>query len=100
MSKVKHVVLLKFKESTTNEQIDQIFQEILDLTESVDGIEDYVSGANNSPESLNQGYTHGLVMSFSDAAARDGYLANPEHERVKQMALPHTDQVLVFDFEV
>ena len=100
MSKVKHVALFKFKEGTTPEQVDQVLDAILDLTESVPGIEDYVAGTNNSPESLNEGFTHGFVMTFADAAARDAYLTHPEHERVKTDVLPHIERVLVFDFEV
>lgn len=100
MSKVKHVALFKFKEGTTPEQVDQVLDAILDLTESVPGIEDYVAGTNNSPESLNEGLTHGFVMTFADAAARDAYLTHPEHERVKTDVLPHIERVLVFDFEV
>ncbi len=100
MSKVKHIALLKFKESTSTEQIDKIFAEIMDITETIPGIEDYVSGSNCSPEGLNQGYTHGFIMTFTDAAARDAYLPHPEHERVKALILPRTDSVAVFDFEV
>ena len=100
MPKVKHIALLKFKEGTTQEQIDQTFDQILELSESIDGIEDYVSGVNNSPEGLNQGYTHGFVMTFKDAAARDAYLPHADHERVKSTVLPSLESVLVFDFEV
>jgi hypothetical protein len=100
MAKVKHVALIKFKAGTADEQIQKIFDEILDLTETVPGIEDYVSGVNNSPEGLNQGFTHGFVMTFTDAAARDAYLPHPEHERVKTLALPQIESVIVFDFEV
>lgn len=100
MSKVKHVALFKFKEGTAQEQIDKVLEVLLDLTESVPGIEDYVAGLNNSPEGLNDGLTHGFVMTFTDAAARDTYLTHPEHERVKTEVLPHIDRVLIFDFEV
>ena len=100
MAKVKHIALLKFKEGVAEEQIDQLFDQILELTEIVEGIEDYVAGANSSPEGLNQGFTHGFVMTFSDAAARDVYLPHPEHERVKQLILPLAESVLVFDFEL
>jgi hypothetical protein len=100
MSKVKHVALFKFKEGTTQEYIDQAFEKLLELSESIDGIEDYVSGINNSPEGLNQGYTHGFVMTFSDAAARDAYVANPDHERVKTEVLPGIESIVIFDFEV
>src|SRR5437764_6452697 len=100
MSKVKHVALFKFKEGTTQEYIDQVFDKLLELSESIDGIEDYVSGINNSPEGLNQGYTHGFVMTFSDAAARDAYVANPDHERVKTEVVPSIESIVIFDFEV
>ena len=100
MAKIKHIVLLKFKEGTSAEQINQLFDELLDMTETIPAIEDYVSGANCSPEGLNQGYTHGLVMTFTDAAARDAYLPHPDHERVKQAVLPHVESVVVFEFEV
>jgi hypothetical protein len=100
MPKVKHIALVKFKDGTSDEQIKALFDQILDITETIPGIEDYVSGPYASPEGLNQGYTHGLIMTFMDAAARDAYLPHPEHERVKAILLPQTDSLLVFDFEV
>src|SRR5688500_689224 len=98
--KVKHVALLKFKDGTTQEQIDDVFSQLLDVSENVPGIDDYVAGPNNSPEGLSDGFTHGFVMTFHDAAARDGYLTNADHERFKSAAMPVIDKVVVFDFEV
>jgi len=100
MPKVKHVALLKFKEGTSQEQIDEVFNQLLDVSESVPGIDDYVAGPNNSPEDLSDGFTHGFVMTFHDSAARDAYLTNPDHERFKSAALLVIDKVVVFDFEV
>lgn len=100
MAKVKHIALFKFKEGTAQEHIDNVLDQLLELSESMDGIEDYVGGTNNSPEGLNQGLTHGFVMTFSDPAARDAYLAHPDHERFKTGVLPSIESVLVFDFEV
>lgn len=100
MAKVKHIALLKFKEGTAQEQIDKIFEDLMDLSENVDGIEDYVSGANSSAEGLNQGYTHGFVMTFKDVAARDAYVPHPEHERLKSALMPLLDSIVVVDFEV
>ena len=100
MAKVKHIALIRFKNGTSTEQIDSLFDEVLNITETIPGIEDYVSGPNSSPESLNQGYTHGLIMTFQDGASRDAYLPHPEHERVKALIIPHADSILVFDFEV
>lgn len=100
MSKVKHIGLIKFKEGTSQEQIEQVFNELMDISESIPGIEDYVSGPNTSPEGLSQGYTHAFVMTFTDAAARDAYLPHPDHERFKTLAGPFLDSVAVCDFEV
>ena len=100
MSKIKHIALFKFKADTSPEQIDQVFQEIMDLSETIPGIEDYVSGPNTSSENLNDGFTHAFVMTFTDAAARDVYLPHPEHERVKASIFPHIEKVVVLDFEV
>ncbi|HUD48230.1 MAG TPA: Dabb family protein [Candidatus Baltobacteraceae bacterium] len=100
MSKVKHIVLLKFKEGTAEEQIGKFFDDVLELSETVPGIDDYVSGTNCSPEGAAQGLTHGFIMTFSDAAARDAYIVHPEHERFKTMALTVVESALIFDFEV
>jgi hypothetical protein len=100
MSKVKHIVLLKFKEGTADEHISKFFDDLLDLSETVPGIDDYVSGTNCSPEGASQGMTHGFIMTFSDAAARDAYIVHPEHERFKTGALNIVESVLIFDFEV
>lgn len=100
MPKVKHIVLLKFKEGVNQDQIDGLFSQLLDLSESIEGIEDYVSGLNNSPENLNQGYTHGIIMTFHDAAARDAYLSHADHQAFTQANLPIVEALTVFDFEL
>ena len=100
MAKVKHIVLFSFKAEATEEQRNKCFDELLNLSESVPGIEDYVCGPNNSPEGLNQGYDHGFVMTFTDAATRDAYLTHPDHDRAKTEVLPHVEKFVVLDFEV
>ena len=65
MSKVKHIALLKFKDGTSEEQISKFFEDILDLSESIPGIDDYVSGTNCSNEGKSQNLTHGFIMTFT-----------------------------------
>ncbi len=100
MAKVKHIALFKFRPETAPAEIQSLFDDILEMTEEIPGLEDYVAGENNSPEGLNQGYTHAFVMTFSDAAARDAYLAHPAHDRVKFKLIALIETGAVVDFEV
>jgi hypothetical protein len=100
MSKVKHIALIKFKDGTSEEQINKLFDDLLDLSENVEGIEDYVSGPNMSPEGKSNGYTHGFIMTFANAAARDTYLGHAEHQKFQENAAPVVESVVVCDFEV
>jgi len=100
MAKIKHIALLKFKEGTAQDYVDQVLNQLLELSESIEGIEDYVCGTNNSSEGLSQGFTHGFVMTFGDAGARDAYVAHPEHKKFTAGVLPSIESVVVFDFEV
>lgn len=100
MARVKHIALIKFHDGTSPEQIDQVFNHLLDLSETIPGVEDFVGGPNNSPEGLNKGYTHGFIMTFTDAAARDAYLPHPDHATFQAAAGPLFADVAVFDFEL
>lgn len=103
MSQVKHVVLLKFKSSITPAKIDEIFAALAGLVGKIPGLLDFSGGAYSSGEGLDKGFTHGFVMTFTDAASRDGYLPHPEHEKVKAIIFPELDGgldgVVAFDWE-
>lgn len=97
---VRHVVLFQWKPGTTQATIDGLFRELAGLKGKIPGLEQFEGGPYSSPEGLNQGYTHGFIMTFKDAASRDVYLPHPEHERVKGQVIPHLEHVVAFDFKV
>jgi hypothetical protein len=99
MPSLKHIAVAKFKAGTNARQITGFFEAIGSLREQVPGILDYSWGANNSPEGLSQGFTHALVMTFRDAAAREDYLHHPAHEKAKHGILPFVEAVVVIDYE-
>jgi len=103
MSQIKHVVLLKFRNSTSERKLGEIFAALGGLRDRIPGLLDFSGGAYCSPEGLQRGFTHGFVMTFADAASRDAYLPHPEHEKVKQMIFPELDGgldgVVAFDWE-
>jgi len=98
MPQVHHVVLVKFKPGQ-DQQAPALFAALAALQRQLPGMIKYRYGANVSPEGLNQGFTHGFVMIFTDVAARDRYLSDPEHEKVKTRFLPCLENIVVFDFE-
>lgn len=103
MPQVKHAVLMKFKVATPPQKIREIFDVLAGLRRRIPGLLDFSGGPYSSAESLNQGFTHGFVMTFADAASRDGYIPHPEHDKVKQLILPELDGgikgIVAFDWE-
>lgn len=99
MSKVQHMVLLRFKPGTGAATISHCFDEVARLPERIPGIEQYAGGPYASPEGLNKGFTHGFLMTFRSVDARNAYLVHPEHDKVKDLLLTHLEDVIAFDFE-
>ena len=99
MPQIQHMVLLKFKPEVTPEKIKDLFEQLAQLQQLIPGITYFSGGEYSSNEGLNQGYTHGFLMTFESVEARDAYLPHPEHERVKSALLECIDSVLAFDFE-
>ena len=96
---VQHVALFRFKPAATVQMVQRATDELLRLSKVIPGIMNFSIGTNNSPEGLADGLTHGFVMTFQDAAARDAYLPHPEHEKFKAFVLPHIERVVVFDYD-
>ncbi|GMV98463.1 MAG: Dabb family protein [Phycisphaerae bacterium] len=103
MGRIKHAVVFKLKAGTSAEQAREIMAALAGLKGKIPGLLDFSGGPYSSPEGLNQGFTHGFVMTFADAASRDGYLPHPEHEKVKQLIFPRLEGglagVIAFDWE-
>ncbi len=99
MSQIQHMVLVKIKPEVTPEKITELFNQLAELQQLIPGITYFSGGPYSSSEGLNQGYTHGFLMTFESVDARDAYLPHPEHERVKATLLPCIDGVIAFDFE-
>ena len=100
MPQIQHIVLLKLKPEVTAEKTTELFRLLAELQQLISGMTYFAGGPYSSPEGLNQGYTHGFVMTFDSVDARNAYLPHPEHERVKAVLLSCIDSAIAFDFEV
>lgn len=94
----RHVVIFKFKDSATKEQITAIEKAFSALPKKINTITDYEWGTNVSPENLNQGFTHCFIVSFKDKKGLEAYIPHPEHKAFVKQLLPILDKVLVVDF--
>jgi hypothetical protein len=97
---LKHTVLFKFKDASTDADVDMICQAFANLPNEISEIKSFEWGENNSPEGLNQGLTHCFVMGFESEADRDAYLIHPAHKAFGKKLGPHLDKVTVVDYWV
>jgi len=98
MKKMYHVLLLRISPHKAH-RMAELAAALEGLRERLPGFLFCTGGPYSSLEGLNQGYTHGFVMTFTDAGARDRYLTHPDHEKLKQDFLPDLESVIAFDFE-
>jgi hypothetical protein len=97
--KLYHAVSVKFKDTTTPEQIRQVEQAFADLKNKIKVIKSLAWGTNVSPENLNKGFTHCWVLTFKNEADRDLYLKHPDHQAFGKSLGPVLADVMVIDFK-
>jgi hypothetical protein len=95
---LRHVVLLKFKDASTPADIKKVETAFKNLPSKIKAISGFEWGTNNSPENLNQGFTHCFFVSFKTEKDREIYLPHPDHKAFVDVLTPHLDKVLVVDY--
>jgi Stress responsive A/B Barrel Domain len=94
------VLLARLRPGTTAEAFQDVVGRFLELATTIEGIVGVEYGKNNSPEDLNRGLTHVIVLTFASVQARDAYLPHPEHQQladwVGQMGI--LEDMLVVDY--
>lgn len=95
---LRHVVLFKFKETSSPEDIKKVEDAFRELPKKIKVIKSYEWGLNNSPENHSQGFTHCFLLTFASEKDRDIYLPHPDHKAFGAVLGPHLDKVLVVDY--
>lgn len=95
---LRHVVLFKYKDGTTDSDIKKIEAAFRALPSKIKEIKGMEWGVNNSPENLNDGFTHCFFLTFASEADRAVYLPHPDHQAFGAILTPHLDKVLVVDY--
>jgi hypothetical protein len=95
---LRHVVLFKFKDGISPADTKKVEDAFGKLPSQIKEIAAYEWGINNSPENLNQGFTHCFFVSFRSEAERAIYLPHPAHQAFVEVLKPFLDKVLVIDY--
>jgi hypothetical protein len=95
---LRHVVLLKFKDASTSADVKKVEDAFRNLPSKIKSIKGFEWGKNNSPENINQGFTHCFFVSFQTEKDRENYLPHPAHKAFVDVLTPHLDKVLVIDY--
>lgn len=95
---LRHAVFFSFKESSSEKDIEGVVEAFAALPSKIDSIIDFQHGVNNSPEGLDDGFTHCFLLTFADDAGRAEYLPHPAHKEFGDVLRPHMKSVFVLDF--
>lgn len=95
---IRHILLIQFKSTAQPAQLDSLRDLFFALGESIEGVSNVEWGQNDSPEGKNKHYTHVVMMTFADEAARQRYLAHPEHDALKAVFIPLLEDIVVVDY--
>ncbi len=97
---VRHFGIFQFYSHITSTEIVESFAAMEKMIGQIPGLLDMEHGPYDSDEGLDDGFTHGFIMTFDSIESRDAYLPHPIHEKVKDQVVPKLARVIVFDFEV
>jgi hypothetical protein len=95
---LRHVVLIKFKDASTAADIKKVENAFRALPPKIKEVKDFEWGTNNSPENINQGFTHCFFVTFATEKDREVYLPHPAHKAFVEVLTPYLDKVLVVDY--
>ena len=95
---LRHVVMFKFKEESTEEDIQMVVDAFAALPALIPEIRGFEWGTNNSPEGLDKGFTHCFLLTFHSEEDREIYLPHPDHKAFGEKIGPHIDDVMVLDY--
>lgn len=102
---IRHIVALRFRAEVSEEQKAGFYAALQALSGQLSGILEFRSFANVSPEEpVVHGFRDLFWIDFQNAAARDAYLVDPDHQaigaRLVAAAEGGVDGILVLDVEL
>tara|TARA_R110002126_G_scaffold291767_1_gene457187 strand:+ start:3780 stop:4094 length:315 start_codon:yes stop_codon:yes gene_type:complete len=102
---IRHVALFRFSNGMPEKILDALLQRFCNLKGTVAGLLSVHVGTNCSPEALDKGFRHGIIMDFESIGDLKQYLSHPLHvpiaeDLIKCLATGLADDIVVFDLEI
>lgn len=95
---LRHVVLFRFKEGTTEADRKKVEEAFAVLPGQIPQIAAFEWGTDVSVENLSDGFTHCFLVSFKSEADRAVYLPHPAHQKFVELVKPLLDKPFVVDY--
>ncbi len=95
---LRHVVIFKFKDSSSAADVEKVVNAFRKLPSQIPSIDSFEFGTNNSPEGLNDEFTHCFLVTFKSEQDRDAYLPHAAHTAFVEVLKPHLDKAMVMDY--
>ncbi|MGI9471288.1 MAG: Dabb family protein [Rubripirellula sp.] len=96
---LRHAVFFSFKEDSSEADVQSVADAFAALPAKIEEITDFQWGTNNSPEGLDDGFTHCFLLTFKDAEGRAAYIPHPAHKgEFADVLRPHMKDVFVIDY--
>lgn len=95
---LRHAVFFSFKEESSDEEVQGVVDAFRALPSKIEEIIDFEWGVNDSPEGLDDGFTHCFILTFADDAGRKAYLPHDAHAAFGDVLRPHMKDVFVIDY--
>ena len=96
---LRHVVLFKFNDTSSEEDVNKLNESFNALPEAIPVIKDFEWGINDSPEDFHQGFTHCYLLTFASEEDRDSiYTPHPQHQAFVASLQGHVEKVFVVDY--
>jgi hypothetical protein len=99
-AQVNHVILLWLKDPSNLHQKQQVIEATESLRD-IPGVVDIRVGESipSKRAVVDDSFTLGIRMLFSDEAAMERYVSHPEHVKtVTQSIMPFVDKIVIYDF--
>ncbi|XP_065863873.1 stress-response A/B barrel domain-containing protein HS1-like [Euphorbia lathyris] len=94
-----HLVLAKFKDEITLDQIDELIKGYANLVNLIPSMKTFHWATNISTENVNGGYTHIFDATFDSAKGIEEYVQHPAHIEFGALMATALDQILVIAYK-